>query len=343
MGRNKLTVLITGVGAMGVGEGIIKCLKMKTDKYRIIATNMDHNAPMLYVVDKGYIVPPSSSETYLYELMSICKKENVDMLIPGSEAELQVIADNRPHFEDENIFLLINSQKTIDIGNNKWETFKFLTKNGFNTPNSTLAIKNQSFFAKNDFPVIVKPLTGHGSANLFIAKTIKEMEFFSNFLKRNNIPHLFQEYIGKPDEEYTVGIISDYNGNIIQTIVMKRLLKNGFSQYVEIINDPLITESCEEIASKLGSVGPLNIQGRLYDNAFFVFEINPRFSGSAPFRALAGLNEPDILIDTILNGKIDVIEIKNLIGMRFLNEMFIEPTELNKNEINNSGTFGDYL
>jgi carbamoyl-phosphate synthase large subunit len=55
------------------------------------------------------------------------------------------------------------------------------------------------------------------------------------------------------------------------------------------------------MANALGSVGPLNIQGRLDNGEFVAFEINPRFSGTTPMRAMAGFNEPELLIDWYLD------------------------------------------
>ena len=57
-----------------------------------------------------------------------------------------------------------------------------------------------------------------------------------------------------------------------------------------------VTEQCREIAERLGSRGPLNIQCRFVDGKVQIFEINPRFSGTTSLRAMVGLNEPDLLV-----------------------------------------------
>ncbi len=56
------------------------------------------------------------------------------------------------------------------------------------------------------------------------------------------------------------------------------------------------TAFCEKVASALGSTGPLNIQCRKDGEDIYVFEINPRFSGTTSMRALCGYNEPETLI-----------------------------------------------
>ena len=66
---------------------------------------------------------------------------------------------------------------------------------------------------------------------------------------------------------------------------------------------PFIREECERLAGIMGSKSPLNVQLRVIDGKVYIFEINPRFSGTTAFRALAGFNEPDIMIPHHLLGE----------------------------------------
>jgi carbamoyl-phosphate synthase large subunit len=45
------------------------------------------------------------------------------------------------------------------------------------------------------------------------------------------------------------------------------------------------------------------VQCRLVDGEVYVFEINPRFSGTTSLRAMVGYNEPDILLKLHLRGE----------------------------------------
>lgn len=327
--EKKTTVLVTGTGAMGVGEGVVKCLQLRKDKYHVIATNENHNAPMLFRADKGYVVPRASAAGYVKRLIKICADEHVVALIPGSEAELQVISQKRTIFESHGICLIVNTPEAIEIGSDKWRTYEFLDKNGFMVPKSCLHIGDGHFQREVGFPIIVKPLKGHGSIDVFTARDNEELIFFSRYLAKKGSTHLFQEYFGSPEREYTIGVLTDLRKNYLGSIVMKRLLLKGFSQFVTVTQDEIIADACRNVAMKLESTGPLNIQGRLTDKGFFVFEINPRFSGSAPFRALAGFNEAEILVDNFVHRKkVDYRIRKGLIGMRYLKEMCLEEEEM---------------
>jgi carbamoyl-phosphate synthase large subunit len=111
-------------------------------------------------------------------------------------------------------------------------------------------------------------------------------------------------------------------------------LSNGISQG-EIGPFPEVTQQCEEIAVALGTRGPLNIQCRLVDGKVYVFEINPRFSGTTSLRAMVGFNEPDLLIRRhVLQEKIEPhFKYGSGIIVRGLSELLINPENLPKDLI----------
>jgi carbamoyl-phosphate synthase large subunit len=99
---------------------------------------------------------------------------------------------------------------------------------------------------------------------------------------------------------------------MIQSIVMQRNLLGGATGYAKVCEQSYINEFCEDVATQLQSTGPINIQLRLDDNNNpLIFEINPRFSGSSIMRALAGFNEPDMIIrNFVLNEELKKNPIK---------------------------------
>ncbi|MCS6955488.1 MAG: ATP-grasp domain-containing protein, partial [Candidatus Calescibacterium sp.] len=166
----------------------------------------------------------------------------------------------------------------------------------------------------------VKPTTNSGgSKGVWICLNEKEiLEYLNENL--SNIDNIcVQPYIGDENSEFTVGVLSDKNGKIIDSIVMQRKLiglslhtqrkfenKNfaistGYSQGF-IVKDSFIQDFCEKVAAKLESKGPLNIQLRTDKNTgkIYIFEIHPRFSGTTPIRADVGFNEVDIFLRNVL-------------------------------------------
>jgi carbamoyl-phosphate synthase large subunit len=348
----KISILVTGVGGGSVGEQIIFALRLSKYRYKIIT--VDHNpfSLGLYSADKSYLVPSATEKSYLNKLLEICKKESVKALIPGSDIELLLISQNRDLFQNENILPLINSKDVINICRNKWKTYLFLKNSGFYVPKSYLW-NEDSHMNKIDYPVIVKPyLETGGSRFVFIAQNNEELSFFCRYIKKQGSEPMVQKYVGSGDSEYTVEVLTSFEGELLGSVAIKRRFQDRLSTLYSLKNyeqnsQPLyvstgisqgiiddfhdIRKVSEKIALKMNSKGPINIQCRESENRVYVFEINPRFSGTESLRALAGFNAPDSLIKKYILGEdIKKLSYKKGIVSRGLNNSFINFEEYNK-------------
>ena len=347
----KLNVIVTGVGGGGIGQQIIKALRFANANYEIIGTDITPLSKGLMEVDYPYIVPKASEKDYIACLIALIKKHNVQVLFPGSEPELQIISKERKVFNDMGILLPVNPSKVIDICMNKFHTNNFLRENGFYYPHTVL-ISSMNDLKKIDFyPVILKPNTGgSGSTNVFIVQNSDELILLSKYILTIYPYFVAQEYIGTTDNEFTVGILISMDGEMINSIAVKRMIMVGLSNKIKVENRttnrklgkylavstgitqgeigrfPEVTRQCEDIALKMGCRSTVNIQCRFVDGEVYVFEINPRISGTTSFRAIVGFNEPDVLIRRhLLNENIQFrFPYKKGIIMRGLSEVFIK-------------------
>ena len=346
---NRINVLVTGVGGGGHGEQVLKALRLAQTPYLIIGTDMSPTSIGLYEVDKSYVVPPARDDTYIPRLLDICQKEDIRVLITGSEPELLRVSEDRSKFEKRKILLLINASNVIKICMDKGKTYNFLMRNGFDCPWSLL-VNDDTSEAVSHLPLIIKPaLASGGSSNVYIAQDPEELDFFVKYLKKQGLSPLVQEYIGSHEEEYTVGVLTDIiSGDLIGSIAIKRQILSGLSNKIKVKNRhpdriksdiltvssgisqgvidefPEVRKYCEEVALKLGSKGPLNIQCRKVGEKVYAFEINPRFSGTTSLRAMVGHNEPDILIRKhVLGEGIGTTEYRKGVIVRGLSELYI--------------------
>jgi carbamoyl-phosphate synthase large subunit len=68
----------------------------------------------------------------------------------------------------------------------------------------------------------------------------------------------------------------------------------------------------------------LNVQARMVGDQLKVFELNPRISASCPIRAVAGVNEPDILYrNAVLGEEMRVSSYEKLACFRYWNEVYV--------------------
>ena len=324
----KASVLVTTAGTI-VAQGIIKCLKLANSQgaspgYRIVTTDASPDAAGLYRSDVGYLVPPFSSENYVQSICKICREEGVKAIFVGADEELLIMAREAERIKKETGALVITSPndviaKCID----KWKTFEFLAKSKFPCPDSALPEDEDAFFRDRGYPSIVKPREGHGSLLVYVVRNREEARSAYEAISRAGWKPMIQKYLS--GEEFTTGVTTDRHGKyIMSSIAMRRTLKGGQTYKAFVDDYPEIRKACEEVAIKLGSKGPVNVQGRLSGGKLKIFEINPRFSASCPIRAAAGVNEPDIVFRNLVLGEYIRVEgYEKLVCMRYWNEVYV--------------------
>ena len=316
-----VTVMVTGVGGGGHGEQIVKALRLGKLRYRIVGTDIDRYCGGFAAVDIACQVPRAADSSYIETILDLCKRHGVKALFHGSEAEMVVFDAQRTRIDSQGIYLPVNREHVLKACQNKVSTMKFLQGHGFAAPASRQVASVEDLADYNHFPAVLKPaIGGGGSANVYIVQDREELELFSKHLLKTTTLILLQEYVGTPDAEFTVGVLFGKDGALLNSIAIRRVIGNAISVRLRVQNRtenralgnflvissgvsqgevarwPLVTEQCEQIAQALKPNAPINIQCRLVGDIVIPFEINPRFSGTTSLRAMAGYNEPDVLV-----------------------------------------------
>lgn len=323
-------VVVTAAGSV-VGQGIIKCLKLANAQghdsaYRIFATDASPMAAGLYRGDSGYLVPAANDRNYLDAMIDVCKKAGADAMFVGSDEELMPLARSKKRFESASgAKVIVNPVKVLETCSDKWMTHVFLKEQGLPTAESSVPESASAFLSKAGFPVVVKPRQGHGSEEVHVAHDQDEVDLAVERIEKGGRRALIQEYLEDDGNEYTTGVtVSESGAKVMSCIAMRRTLKGGQTYKAFIDDFDEVRESARAVALEIGARGPLNIQSRLVEGEPKIFEINARLSASCPMRAVAGVNEPDILYRNFVHGvESDVMEYQKLVSMRFWNEVYV--------------------
>lgn len=315
---------MTAIGGGGHGDQILKALRLiAPGRYRIFGADAKHGRAQAALVEDFVVLPPARSPEYLERLLEACKRWNVQALFHGCEPELQLFAERRDEIRKAGIFLPINTTPLIRLCMDKAALNERLAELGFVPPRYAVISEPGALAAIDWFPLVIKPSVGSGgSANVYIAQNREELVALADYLGlgKTATGFVIQEYVGRPEDEFTVGVLHDLNGQFVDSIAVLRDLSGGLNVRMAMPNRttkkelgprlvissgisqgrigkfPELTEQCREIAEALGSRGPLNFQCRFVDGKVRIFEINPRYSGTTSLRAMAGFNEPDLMI-----------------------------------------------
>lgn len=317
-------VLVTAVSGGSIGEQVSKALRLSGLPLWLATANITGCEALQNAVpaEARLTLPRASGTGYVAAVLAAAEECGAQFLIPGSEVELAALVPHTDEFAAAGVRLLANSASVVATCLDKNHFSRALTAAGFQMPETLEpASPDDVLMPVSGFPVLLKPATGGGgSALTFIAQDADELAFFQRYLFRCGVRPLLQEYIGRADEEYTVGVLHLPDGTHAGTAVMRRNILDGMSNRLRVANRTLrqelgpmlaissgitqgkfvaheaIAHAAREMAEALGSRGPLNLQGRWNGESFIPFEANPRFSGTTPMRAMAGFNEPALMI-----------------------------------------------
>jgi carbamoyl-phosphate synthase large subunit len=320
-----VNILVTGSGSL-LGQGIIKSLKSSNLDFELYSTDYFSSAVGLYWANKSFLMPDIlkdsvSEDSWLEALKEIIISHEIEIVIPGLDFEIPILAKHKDAIEkDTGSFVIVSPEKVVTIGNDKWETYKFLKESGLIFPESSLPEDREDFLSDNNYPLIVKPRFGHTSKDVFIVNNIEELK---RALDKVDRP-IIQEYLGSADEEYTCSTVF-VEESIISTISLKRTLKNGNTHVAFLEEYEEIDDYINEVTKVLRPHGATNFQLRLTEKGPVIFEINPRFSGTTPIRSIFGVNEVEASIQAILFENYNQEFIKKPgVVIRYMESEFVE-------------------
>jgi carbamoyl-phosphate synthase large subunit len=297
-----IKVLVTGAGAL-LGQGIIRALRASPLAVRIVAVDPFPLSSGLFWADESYIVPLANDPSYRSRLGELLDRVRPDILLVGTDVELPFFADHQSEIEAlHQVKVLVSDSKVISIADDKFRTFEFFRDAGFAAPLSAVP-ENVDGIAdlieEVGFPLIVKPRIGARAVGVSIVNNREELDAATN--GRNNL--VIQECVGSTDQEFTASAIV-FEGRALASIVMRRDLRDGntYRAYSEEFED--LNKIVRRWGEALCPYGPANFQFRIdKEGEPKVFEINARFSGTTPLRAMVGFNEVEMCIRKILLGE----------------------------------------
>lgn len=287
------TILITAIGG-DIAQAIAVVLGDLNDDFRLLGADIHEQHAGNLFVDDFFIVPEATDSNYENKLNELIHSEAVDIVIPTSESELEVWS--KSNLKKTNVSWLMNSERIINICNDKLETIAYLESIGIDVP-WTMPVSDGD---PKSLPCIMKDRYGRGSRNVFLVEDKRDSDYLTQKYKNA----IYQELLLPNDKEITCCVYRTMQGDV-HIYQMNRRLVRGLTSWVETIDNQEINRICKHIAVSLNLRGSINIQLRLTAVGSRIFEINPRFSSTALIRHRLGFCDVKWAIDESLGRDVD--------------------------------------
>tara|TARA_B100000963_G_C22633009_1_gene675992 strand:+ start:2534 stop:3574 length:1041 start_codon:yes stop_codon:yes gene_type:complete len=327
----KINILVTGAGS-GVGQSIIKALKISKIRCNIISADIDYPNAALFRTNKSIIIPKVEDPGSLRWFLKNLKKHKIDVLMIGSEFDMVFFSKYKKLIENKTgCNVCVSNLNVVKMADDKFSTQQFLKKN--NLPFlKTFTIKNREDLKrlpkKLKLPFILKSRYGTSSKYVYLIKKIDELKYYIK-----NVPFpIIQEHVGSKNDmfknEFTCSFFKSKEKKVFGPFIAKRKLVNGTSWVVEIVNDKKISSLVLKIAELIDNQGTFNIQLKKRKNDPVPFEFNPRFSGTTSIRSHFGFNEPEMFVKNFIQNKsLKNPNLKKGISLRYIEEIFLNGAE----------------
>ncbi len=343
--KHPLSIAVTSVGS-GIGQSIVQSCRFSRLPLKLIGLDMNATAYGAFECDRQRRIPPIADPGYVPDLVGICREERVDLLIPGLDSELPLLAESRGLFEEIGTRVLVADSAFIGLCRDKVRWSRELG------PLSAAVLPCFEYgeivplldSGIVDFPLIAKPRDGSASAGVVILNDRRQLAGLDPELLLQpfvfpeetdpHFPDLRTAVAGnrlRQEAEISVQWIVSKDQRLLGRMASYNRLKNGVPVEIVPIEDGRVWAALDEIFPYLcgkGMRGPVNFQGRMTEDGPRFFEMNARFTGITGLRAMLGFNEVDSLVRDFLDLAPSIAPVthnRGRVGMRQVADRIVSP------------------
>jgi len=308
MNGKKIKILLEGAGSPVFMGHLTSAIMAGME---VVACDIQPLALGLLKSHKGYIVHRLKETTEsLPDMINLCKRENIDIVIPSIDEELLRWVRWKEYLRTSaNTLMLISPEETIQICQDKWETYKFFKSIKIPTPQTNQTAR---------YGYIIKPRRGRGSKGIFEAGRAIDMR-----------GRISQQFI--MGTEYTTDVLCSLEGKPIYIVTRERIKVMDGKMFIgKVVKDKEIEAYIKTILKHLQIVGPANIQCIKSTRGYYKFiEINPRISGGLALSMAATENWFSLFLKILAGEKIKPKPIQyGLMTLRSWCDYFVKPEEI---------------
>ena len=299
---------------------------------KIFAADCSPTAPALYDADGWFMVPPFSHWDYIDTIIRLCKENGINTVLSVIDPELSLLAENYDRLKAAGIFPLVSRKEAVEICFDKYLLHTFLLEHGFTSIPSFISleeVEEKLSLGELCFPLFLKPRKGSASIGLEKVDNLEQLRMA--FSKEPGM--MVQPFV--TGQEWGVDVYADFQSReVIQVFPKKKILmRSGETDKAIGVKNKELMELCKEVVSKLGLVGPIDLDCFETAQGFVVSEINPRFGGGYPLAYNSGANFMELILNN-LEGRANVSRVgefrEGVQMFKYVDAVFVDEEEVRR-------------
>lgn len=315
-----MRIMLTGAG----GPAAISVWKSLHQEHDLHMADMDPCAPGLYLVPalQRLIVPRGDAPEFADDVLNACAQRGIELLISTVDAELLPLALRREELEHAGTRVALPSLELLKMSRDKAALIEHC-HGVVPVPASIVWTKETQALAP-PLPAFSKPRSGSGSRDLKMINTADDLHDLPM-----NGDFLLQEWL--PGEEYSVDTYVSQAGEVLAAVPRVRMkTDSGIAITARTVHHQDVIDQAIRLAQHVGLTFVANIQfRRAVDGTAKLLEINPRFPGTLPITAAAGIDIPRLLVKDITGEALPsgLQPFSDVMAVRYWTEHFCAPSE----------------
>jgi carbamoyl-phosphate synthase large subunit len=289
-------ILVSSAGRRVALQNILReTLRDAAVTGRVMAADMSPMSAAFHDADRAFLVPPCDDEAFIPEMLEICERHGIRLVVPTIDTELPYYAANRDLFAAIGTTVAVSSPEVIAIAADKAVTNCWLRRHGYPVPRQAHLEEVRRNPAGWPMPLVIKPRTGSASAGIVFATRREQLEHVDD-----PAAYVVEEML--TGIEYTIDVLAAADGRCLCAVPRRRMeVRSGEITKAQTCRIPDLEAMAYSICETLpGAYGVLNIQVIVAAAGPAVLEINPRFGGGFPLTWEAGGKYPAWMLEEIL-------------------------------------------
>ncbi|WP_299159431.1 ATP-grasp domain-containing protein [uncultured Tenacibaculum sp.] len=272
------------------------------------------------VADGFFKVKKVTDIEYINDLLDICIENNIRIVIPTIDTELETLAKNVELFSKNGIIVLISNLEFIQKCRDKRLIHDFFDSIEFK--------RAQEYNIKKlKYPSFVKPSDGSRSQGIYLIESKNDLT--QEILENNK--NMFLEYLPSDNYvEFTIDIYFTKHSKIKCIVPRERIIvRDGEVNTACTRNNSIVLYVKEKLKNLNGLRGCITLQVFKHNDKDEIIgiEINPRFGGGYPLSYNSGANFPKWIIEEYILDRFedDYFDdwIENLLMIRYDQEIIV--------------------